>query len=309
MVLFRGRLVFRQCIKNKRHKYGIKLYMLTEPGGLVHKIIIYSGQGHDTSTDYNHTEYVVIKLLEGHDSCGRSLYMDNYYNSVKLAHILLDRGTYITGTLRANRKGNPKEITTKKLKVGECIGKFTNEGICVMKWRDRREVLAISSEHSNELIEVSNRRGDQKLKPVAITKYNKYMSGVDRQDQMSYYPCERKTVRWYKKIGIHYFQLLLLNSYFLYTENVRKCTLYDYRLSVISSLVKNQENINIPPQIPQQNSHFPTKVTKNNSNKYLRKRCKVCHSKGIRKTTLFYCSECEGQPGLCLENCYQNYHS
>ncbi|KAL4149969.1 hypothetical protein QTP88_003820 [Uroleucon formosanum] len=94
--------------------------------------------------------------------------MDNYYNSVNLAHILLNRGTYITGTLRANRKGNPKEITTKKLKVGKCIGKFTNEGICVMKWRDRREVLAISSEYSNELIEVSNRRGDQKLKPVAI---------------------------------------------------------------------------------------------------------------------------------------------
>lgn len=33
MVLFRGRLVFRQFIKNKRHKYGIKLYMLAEPGG------------------------------------------------------------------------------------------------------------------------------------------------------------------------------------------------------------------------------------------------------------------------------------
>lgn len=29
MVLWRGRLVFRQYIKNKRHKYGIKLYMLT----------------------------------------------------------------------------------------------------------------------------------------------------------------------------------------------------------------------------------------------------------------------------------------
>lgn len=169
MGLFRGRLIFRQYIKNKRHKYGIKLYMLTEPGDLVHKIIIYSGQGHDTSTDLNRTEYVVIKLLEGRDSCGRSLYMDNYYNSVKLAHILLKKGTFITGTLRANRKGNPKEITTK-LKVGECIGKFTNEGICVMKWRDRREVLAISSEHSNELIEVSNRRGEQKLKPVAISK-------------------------------------------------------------------------------------------------------------------------------------------
>jgi len=133
MVLFRGRLVFRQYIKNKRHKYGIKLYMLTESGGLVHRIMIYSGQGNDTSDDFTHTEYVVVKLMEGLTGCGRSLYMDNYYNSVKLAHILLTKGTYCTGTLRTNRKGNPKEITLKKLKVGESVGKYTKEGVCVMK--------------------------------------------------------------------------------------------------------------------------------------------------------------------------------
>lgn len=109
MVLFRGRLVFCQYIKNKRHKYGIKLYMLTEPEGLVHRIMIYSGQGHDTSTDFSHTEYVVLKLMEGLDSCGRSLYMDNYYNSIKLDITLLNKGTYIIGTLRANRKGNLKK--------------------------------------------------------------------------------------------------------------------------------------------------------------------------------------------------------
>ncbi|XP_025404973.1 piggyBac transposable element-derived protein 4-like [Sipha flava] len=113
MVLFRGRLVFRQYIKNKRQKYGIKLYMLTESSGLVHRIMIYSGQGQDTSNDFTHTEYVVVKIMEGLTDCGRSLYMDNYYNSVKLAHILLAKGTYCIGTLCANRKGNPKEITSK----------------------------------------------------------------------------------------------------------------------------------------------------------------------------------------------------
>lgn len=248
--------------------------------------------------------------MEGLDSCGRSLYMDNYYNSVKLAHTLLNKDTYCTGTLRANRKGNPKETTSKKLKVGECVGKYTNEGICVMKWRDRREVLAISSKYTNELIEVTNRRGIQKMKSMAISMYNKYKSGVDRQDQMlSYYPCERKTIRWYKKMGIHYFQLLLLNSYFIYIENVKKCTLYDFRLSVISALVKSQINvppINISPQTV--TNHFPSKVKKNNKSHYIRKKCKVCHSKGIRKTTIYYCPKCEGQPGLCIENCFEIHH-
>jgi len=66
--------------------------------------------------------------------------MDNYYNSIKLAHTLLIKGTYCIGTLRANIKGNPKEINSKKLKVGESVGKFTKESVCVMKWSDRREV-------------------------------------------------------------------------------------------------------------------------------------------------------------------------
>ncbi|XP_050518489.1 piggyBac transposable element-derived protein 4-like, partial [Diabrotica virgifera virgifera] len=35
MILWRGRLVFRQYIKNKRHKFGIKLYMLTTPNGCI----------------------------------------------------------------------------------------------------------------------------------------------------------------------------------------------------------------------------------------------------------------------------------
>lgn len=191
--------------------------------------------------------------MEGLTDCGRSLYsyMDNYYNSVKLAHTLLANGTYCTGTLRANRKGNPKEITSKKFKIGESVGKYTREGVCVMKWRDRREVLAIISEHTNDLVEVTNRRGEQKLKPMAISIYNNYMSRVDRQDQMlSYYPCARKTIRWSKRIGIHFFQLLLLNSYYIYIENVKKCSLYDFRLSVITALVKNQININVPSAIP-----------------------------------------------------------
>jgi hypothetical protein len=79
--------------------YDIKLYLRTESSGLVHRIMIYSRQRQNTSNDFTHTEYV-IKLIEGLTDCGRSLYMDNYYNSVKLDHIPLAKGNS-TGTLRA----------------------------------------------------------------------------------------------------------------------------------------------------------------------------------------------------------------
>ena len=38
MMLCRGRLIFRQYIKNKRHKYGIKFYELCTHDGLVLKV-------------------------------------------------------------------------------------------------------------------------------------------------------------------------------------------------------------------------------------------------------------------------------
>lgn len=72
--------------------------------------------------------------------------MDNYYNSVNLAHKLLEKKTYCTGTLRSNRMNNPKSVIEKKIKVGESISKYTTDGVCVVKWKDRREVLTISSE-------------------------------------------------------------------------------------------------------------------------------------------------------------------
>lgn len=104
VVLFRGRLVIRQHIKNKRYKYGTSLYMLAELGRLTHRILIYSWQGQDMSNDFTR---LLIKLMEGLDSCGQSLYMDNYYTSVNPARILLNNGILCTGTLRTNRKRKP----------------------------------------------------------------------------------------------------------------------------------------------------------------------------------------------------------
>lgn len=49
-----------------------------------------------------------------------------------------------------------------------------------MKWRNRRKVLVISSEHTNELVHVTNRRDNQKIKPVAISMYNKCISEIDK---------------------------------------------------------------------------------------------------------------------------------
>jgi hypothetical protein len=62
----------------------------------------------------------------------------------------------------------------------------------VVKWKDKRDVLYISNEYSNEMIEFTDKRGRDREKPRPVLEYNKHMGGVDRQNQLnSYYPCER----------------------------------------------------------------------------------------------------------------------
>jgi hypothetical protein len=41
MVPWRGRLLFRQYIPGKRHKFGVKLYKLCLPGGYTYKMEVY----------------------------------------------------------------------------------------------------------------------------------------------------------------------------------------------------------------------------------------------------------------------------
>lgn len=52
---------------------------------------------------------------------GHCLFMDNYYNSFNFSIHFIGRHTHTTGTLRSNRRGNPKQITQKKLKKGEHV--------------------------------------------------------------------------------------------------------------------------------------------------------------------------------------------
>lgn len=302
MVLFRGRLIFKQYIKNKKHKYGFKLYMLTNPRGIVQKFAVYTGMLDDLGGK-GHSQKIVMHLLEDRLNLGHHVYMDNYYNSFDLARNLLDKKTHCTGTLRSNRKNTPQAVTSTKLNKGQTVAKYA-KGVMIGKWRDKRDVLYISNKYENVMVEMENRRKEKVSKPQAILEYNKYMSGVDHHDQMlSYYLHERKTIRWPKKLFFHIIEMIMTNSFHLYNKySGQRMSSFDFRMAVIKSLLPPM--MEHGPRIPANREHELRKREHTPGKKQIaRKRCKLCAEQYNKRTdTSFECIKCPGNPGYCL-NC------
>lgn len=86
-----------------------------------------------------------MELAAGYLDEGRTMFTDNWYTSVSLANELLSRSTNLVGTLRSNRKFNPKDVINAKLKKGEIKSRQNDNYMVVMKWKDKRDVLTLST--------------------------------------------------------------------------------------------------------------------------------------------------------------------
>nr|CAH7734256.1 unnamed protein product [Callosobruchus chinensis] len=83
---------------------------------------MYSGRTDNKDRLESKTDTIIMNLMKPFLHKGHELYMDNYYNSVRLSQKLLSFKTHTTGTLRANRRGNPKNVTKRKLKKANTFG-------------------------------------------------------------------------------------------------------------------------------------------------------------------------------------------
>ncbi|KAJ8938122.1 hypothetical protein NQ314_011596 [Rhamnusium bicolor] len=166
MVPFRGRLKFRQYIKGKRHKFGIKIFRLCVNSGYTYNMNIYCGK-ESKNDGVSVADKVVLELMIHLLDSGRTLFTDNWYTSVGLARKLATRGTHLVGTLRSNRKCNPKNVITASLNRGQIFSMKSDDGITVLKWKDKRDVFMLSTKHGIETTNIGQRQ-----KPIAINDYN-----------------------------------------------------------------------------------------------------------------------------------------
>jgi hypothetical protein len=328
IIVFKGRLIFKQFIPSKRHRFGIKLFVICDvETGYILDFIIYCG----VETEICDSELlgisgaVVTTLMKDYFGKGHKLFCDNWYSSPELFQFLHKKKTNACGTVRKTRKSMPK---FDKLKKGQV--KSLNRGpLLVLKWHDRREVHMISTMHDDSMVpteKINRATGQPFIKPQCVVDYNKNMGTVDKADMMlSSLSCMRKSLKWYKKVGFHIIDLFLLNSSILYKVITgKKISLAEFQLNVIRQLIETYGSAsrpstsqttrvaNNPKRILKTEllRHLPHKIppTVNKTKPY--RRCRVCIASTTkdkkRKMTNIMCEACD--VALCSVPCFYDYH-
>ena len=187
MIAFKGRLSFLQYLPRKPHKWGMKAWVLADArNGYTWNWKLYTGK-EEGQVEMGLAHRVVMELVD-HERLHQKGYVvvtDNFYSSPELFLHLMEQGFGACGTARKDRKTIPISIRTANLKRGEITSSKDN-GILSLKWKDKRDVVMLSTYHDSSVITKSrrSRRADGGIenieKPQVVEDYNQNMGGVDK---------------------------------------------------------------------------------------------------------------------------------
>lgn len=258
LMLYKGRLSFKQYIPSKRSRFGIKIFSIVdEATGFLLNSMIYVGKDNQILPDIKTFGYggaIVLKLLEPYLNKFYHLYCDNYFTSPVLAKYLLEKQTYICGTLRKNRKHTdpPPARGPNKMKPGEVIIKSC-QGVMTEYWRDKKVVAMISTCHDHSMESLPQRYGGGEIiKPRTVLDYNKFARGIDYSDMMKkYYNIRRKSMKWYRTLFFYLVDLCIFNSFVIYKSfHVgTKAKFLGFRLNLIRQIIGSIQPVQITATI------------------------------------------------------------
>ena len=115
----------RQYLPNKHHaRFGTKVWLIADSNtAYVLQCNVYEGAKYDPSSKVAGSGYDVVICLMEMAKCfnkGHHLFTDNLFTTYAAAAYLLERGSFLTGTMLRNKLHHlPNEITTAKSKVGQ----------------------------------------------------------------------------------------------------------------------------------------------------------------------------------------------
>ena len=110
LMLWKGRLDFRQYVPSKRSRFGIKLYMLCDCRTVfILDFLVYTGLSTSVVRDniLSVSGAIVMKMIEKYLYRCHNLYVDNWNSSPALFEILYQKKIGACVSVRVNRRGLP----------------------------------------------------------------------------------------------------------------------------------------------------------------------------------------------------------
>uniref|UniRef100_A0A671KY56 PiggyBac transposable element-derived protein 4-like n=1 Tax=Sinocyclocheilus anshuiensis TaxID=1608454 RepID=A0A671KY56_9TELE len=310
--------------KVKPTKLGFKFFVLSDSSnGYTVDFSVYTGKN-SFPTDRGLSYDAVMSLLDRKVlGSGYHVYMDDFYTSPKLFTDLFALKVGACGTYRDQRKDFPK-TAANSLSRNSSRGsiRWIRDGplVCV-KWMDTQEVSVCSTIHAA----YTGERVQRKIKaqhtwktkilpcPAPVTAYNQHMGGVDLSDQLlQYYAAQHKTMKWYRKIFLHFLDIAATNAFILHKELHGNMTHDQFMEELITELCGVSQKA-APKQFS--TDHVPIPGAELTSNvrriatvgRRICVHCKAVHGK--KQQTPWKCQACDVH--LCLQlnrNCFQEWH-
>jgi len=167
--------------------------------------------------------------------------MDNFFSSPDLFDDLAQKKISCCGTVRLHRKGMPRDLKPKTLRLKRGNIRVRTRGdLTAVVWKDKRDVCLLTNIHDPPREGNYHDEHGNMIKPAIVADYNCHMGHVDNADRMANsYMANRQTWKWTKKkLFFHLLDLAVVNSYILLSScGGKKISHRDFRLTLIREML------------------------------------------------------------------------
>src|SRR5215469_13994250 len=319
IVLYKGRVIFRQYIPKKHKRFGIKIYKLCDSLGYTYDMSVYLGkQRQHATTQITGTHGTVLQLIRRVEGLGHKIFMDNYFTSPALFDDLFQRKINACGTVRRDRRGMPGDIVPKSLKMkrGDTVTRVRGT-LRAVRWKDRRDVYILTNMHAPPVEGNFTHESGQAIKPRVVEDYSACMGFVDKSDRMVIsYGIARRTWKWTKKLFFHLADMTTLNAFLIHKSCGGKMTHKHFREILVRELIilSQEENVTAshisrgrPSPALSRLSRLEVKHSQHWPSKGNKRRCRVCSLHKKTRITMYFCRKCD--VGLCAATCFEKWHT
>ncbi len=246
----------------KPHRYGLKIFMTCcAVTGYCFKFDVYQGSKNSSEDiEKKSGPQALFRAMEEFEGSYRVVICDRFYTSVLVFLQLLKIGLFAIGTIITDRKGFPQFCKIAKDQVRNVKRGHLQMGVgnvadvegdfLALGWMDSKPVHLLATGSANYAVKIRRRVKDQKHEfaiPVALSRYHRYMGGVDQNDfmRMSRYSVQQSyhARKWFKSIFLSMFDLSVTNAYILHHSVHKEGTaLFKSREQFMYSLVDGMLN-------------------------------------------------------------------